>query len=370
MFHVQAPANYYQNGFRHAGTFLMYTISIALMMLSSTKAYWTDRVLANGADEAWKNHLQWLAAMPLKPGLTPLSLGDPDNEQWFFDMMSKTDYDDFWKRVHLWQPVEYLDAYKDIPSYYVGGWYDLYREELFYSTLAKRKKGPIKLLMGPWIHGGIGAWPHTYSGNVDFGPEAEIASREYYELQLRWFDQILKEKNTGVLAEPPVKIFVMGGGDGRKNREGRINHGGKWRMEKDWPLPQARNTKFYFHRDGTLTTAEPGNEPPSVYLYDPTNPVPTIGGASYFRPQETPYVPWGPFDQRESPDYFLCKSTLPLSARHDVLVYRTPILTEDTEITGPIEVKLWASSSAVDTDFTAKLMDFYPPAKTIPLATR
>jgi len=367
IFHVQAPANYYQNGFRHGGAFLMYTVSIALMMLSSTKEYWGNPVLAKGAESARKKHLDWLAAMPLKKGLTPLSLADPDNEQWFFDMMTHTVYDDFWKKVALWQPVEFFDKYKDIPSYYVGGWYDLYREESFYTTLSKRKRGPIKLLMGPWLHGGIGPRPYTYSGDVDFGPKAKIDNEEYYLLQLRWFDQTLKDKKTGTDEDPPVKIFVMGGGDGRKNRDGRLNHGGSWRLEKDWPLPRARNTKFYFRGDGLLTTSEPEkNDESTSYIYDPANPVPTIGGTSYFNPQETPYVPSGAYDQRENPEYFGCKTNLPLSARHDVLVFMTSPLAKDTEMTGPIMVKLWASSSAVDTDFTAKLIDGYPPSEDYP----
>ena len=365
IFHVQAPIDYYQNGFRHAGAFLMYTVPIALMMLSSTKDYWTDPVLAAGAEAARKNHLEWLAAMPLKKGLSPLSLADPDNEQWFFDMMTHADYGEFWKKVRLWQPIERVDEYKDIPSYYVGGWYDLYREEEFYVTFARRKKGPIKLLMGPWLHGGIGARPTSYSGDVEFGPNAVVDNQKYYELQLKWFDQTLKGQKTGIYDEPPVTIFVMGGGDGKK-LQGRLNHGGKWRQEKDWPLARAQNTKYYLHADGTLGPSAPVDDTESTYLYDPRSPVPTIGGTSYFIPLQQPHVPWGAYNQRESPDYFFCKTSLPLSSRSDVLVYMTPPLEKDTEVTGPLIAKLWASSSSVDTDFTAKLIDFYPPSEDYP----
>jgi putative CocE/NonD family hydrolase len=370
IFHVQAPSDYYQNGFRHAGAFLMYTVSIALMMLSSTKAYWTDPILQAGAGSARMHHLEWLSAMPLKPGLSPLSLADPDNERWFFDMMTHTDYGDFWKQCTLWQPLEQIEKYKDVPSYYVGGWYDLYREESFYTALSKRKKEPIKLLIGPWLHGGIGSRPATYAGDVEFGPEAKIENQEYYELQLKWFDQTLKGKNSGIYEEPAVKIFVMGGGDGRK-AQGRLNHGGKWRLEKDWPLARAQNTKYYFHHGGLLSPSEPQGQAPSTYIYDPRDPAPTIGGTSYFNPQnlnpqETSFVPWGPYDQRQSPRYFGCKGNLPLSSRSDVLVYMTPPLPEDTEVTGPLVVNLWASSSTVDTDFTAKLIDLYPANEDYP----
>jgi putative CocE/NonD family hydrolase len=342
-------------------------LPVAFMMLGSTKDYWNDPVLAKDVDGARNRHFEWLGAMPLKKGLTPLSLTDPDNERWFFDMLTHAKYDDFWKKVPLWQPVEYFDKYKDIPSYYVGGWYDVYREESFYTALSKRKKGPIKLLIGPWLHGGFGNG-QTYSGDIDFGPEANTLSRDYFEVQLRWFDQTLKGRNTGVFEEPPIKIFVMGGGDGHKNRNGRLNHGGRWRMEKNWPLTRAKNTEYYFHGDGTLSTSRLGDEEPSVYLFNPANPVPTIGGSSYFYDSvdNPPYVPMGAYDQRENPDYFGCKTNLPLSARHDVLVFRTPTLEEDTELTVPLFTKLWVSSSAVDTDFTAKLIDFYPPTEDYP----
>lgn len=361
IFHVKAPSNYYQNGFRHAGALLMYTVSIAFMKAEQNfrpGGSLEDPVLWNAVAHPWKKASDWLSRMPLKKGLTPISL-DPHTEQWFFDMMTQTDYNDFWKKNALWQPEEYFDRYKDIPGYYVGGWYDLYREETFYTGLSKRKKSSIRLLMGPWIHSSN----ESSAGDVDFGPQAALSDTEYNALQLRWFDQTLKGKSTGLLDEPPVKIFVMGGGDGKKNQEGRLNHGGEWRLEKDWPLARTQCTNYYFYSDNTLRTVKPRDHRPSTYVYDPKNPVPTIGGTSYFLNENTsePYVPFGAYDQREKTEYFGCKTNLPLSSRHDVLVFQTPALIEDTEITGPLMVKLWISSSAVDTDFTAKLIDVYPP---------
>ena len=365
LFHVKAPANYYQNGFRHGGAFLMYTLPIAFMMAGSNKLALGDPVLRKAVEDPWRKSSEWLPRMPLKRGLAPFS-PDAETERWFFDMMTQTDYTAFWKKVPLWQPEEFFDDYKDIPGYYVAGWYDLYREEQFYVGLSKRKKSRIKLLMGPWTHMD---W-NRYSGQVDFGPDAEMSRERYNALQRSWFDATLRDSPTDQLTEPPVKIFVMGGGDGRRNSDGRLRHGGKWRLENDWPLHRTHYTKYYFHADGTLSTGTPGDEPPSTYLYDPSNPVPTVGGTSYFLCDRSelkePYVPFGPYDQRENPAYFGCNSTLPLSARADILVFMTAPLSADTEVTGPVNVRLWASSSALDTDFTAKLIDVHPPSEDYP----
>ena len=360
LFHVKAPANYYQNGFRHGGVFLMYTLPIAFMMAGSNKLALGDPVLRKAVEDPWRQSSEWLPRMPLKRGLTPFS-PDAETERWFFDMMTHTDYSEFWKKVPLWQPEEFFDDYKDIPGYYVAGWYDLYREESFYTGLSERKKSRIKLLMGPWTHMD---W-NSCAGEVDFGPEAGMSNEQYNAVQWSWFDATLRGSKTGALTEPPVKIFVMGGGDGRRNSDGRLNHGGRWRLESDWPLQRTRYTKHYFHADGTLSTARPGDETPARYVYDPKNPVPTVGGTSYFlddrSERKAPYVPFGPYDQRENPSYFGCNSNLPLSARADVLVFITAPLSADTEVTGPLSVRLWASSSAIDTDFTAKLIDVHPP---------
>ena len=198
---------------------------------------------------------------------------------------------------------------------------------------------------------------------------------QFLALQSKWFDQTLKGKNTGILDEPPVKIFVMGGGNGRMNAAGRMNHGGRWRFENEWPLARTQHTKYFLHGDGLLRAAQQVRaEPPSSYFYDPENPVPTIGGTSYFVRGSgmeedlaaTFFVPYGAYDQREKPEFLGCHTSMPLSSRQDVLVFQTSPLADDQEVTGPVIVKLWASSSAVDTDFTAKLIDVCPPNKDYP----
>jgi putative CocE/NonD family hydrolase len=371
IFHTKAPSDYYQNGFRHGGAFLMYTLPIALMVASSSKEALADPVLARSLQEAFENASEWLSRMPLKEGFNPVAQV-PDAERWLFDMLLRSDYDEFWKNVPLWQPVEFLDRYADVPGMYVGGWYDLYQEDSFYTALAGRKKGPINLLMGPWTHLGF----DDFFGDVDFGPTAVLTPDEYFSLQLRWFDRTLKATASDAETEvqPPVRIFVMGGGDGTQTPAGKMQHGGRWRDEHEWPLARADYRAFYFHRGGLLSTELPAaSEAATSYVYDPHNPVPTIGGTSYFpkgRNAETGrwnvFVPYGPHDQREKPEYFGCTTSLPLSSRHDVLAFQTPPLVEDIEVTGPLTVKLWVSSSAVDTDFTAKLIDVHPASQDYP----
>jgi hypothetical protein len=143
----------------------------------------------------------------------------------------------------------------------------------------------------------------------------------------------------------------MGGGTGRKNRDGRLDHGGVWRSEGDWPLPGSTYTRYHLHGDGSLSPAAPlDGVAPRVLRFDPRDPVPTIGGAIS---SGEPIMRGGAYDQRSS-------------ERPDVLVFQTPPLPADVEVTGPITVRLWVTSDAPDTDFTAKLIDVHPPGPDYP----
>ena len=371
IFHIQAPMSYYQNGVRRGGAFIQMVVPIAFLFASTSKEAAADPVLKAVLMDAVQKGPQWLQHWPFGKGRTVLSRV-PEDERFFFDTWVHTNYDKFYTDVPLWEPSQYLDKYADVPGYYVGGWYDLYRENEFYSALAPHKSQRIKLLMGPWAHGTYGSF---ILGDVDFGPQAALTEQQQMELQLNWFDQTLRGKDTGVLTEPPVRIFVMGGGDGKKNSTGKLRHGGQWRSESNWPLANTQFTNYYLGADDSLSSQKPvAAESSSSYVYDPQDPVPTVGSASYYfinfavseNDPKRWYVPHGPQDQKESPNCLFCKTTLPLSARQDVLVFQTPSLEQDTEVTGPLTIKLWVSSSAVDTDFTAKLIDVYPPSEDYP----
>jgi len=177
---------------------------------------------------------------------------------------------------------------------------------------------------------------------------------------------------------------VMGGGSGRKTAGGKLDHGGRWREEREWPLARAVVTPFYLGSDGALSTEAPAaGAPPRTFTFDPSHPVPTLGGL-YCSIGELPAdgpgmePAWarllnpvlrlrdlltpGPVDQKESPAFYGSEPPYPrLAERPDVLVFQTDPLTEPIEVTGPMTVHLWISSSAVDTDFTAKLVDVHPP---------
>lgn len=271
--------------------------------------------------------------LPLSDWGNRLAAGAP----YFADYLRHSKYDSYWAETDL------RDRCKNVavPALHVGSWYDAFQ----YDTLAmysamrdhaateEARRGQ-RLIMGPWAH----LLPYSVptsrgTGDIDFGPEAKI---ELHAIQARWFDQVLKGIDTGALAEPPVRIFVMG-----ENR---------WRDEAEWPLKRTRYTKIFLHSrgranslngDGSLSLAAPGDEAPDRYIYDPVDPVPTRGGT-------TLGMPTGVFDQRE------------VERRADVLVYTGDPLPEPMEITGPIRLKLFAASSAPDTDFMAKLVDVRP----------
>jgi putative CocE/NonD family hydrolase len=192
---------------------------------------------------------------------------------------------------------------------------------------------PTKLLIGPWTHS-VSSNP---IGDLDFGFGAQLGlinlQGDFNNLQLRWFDHWLKGIDTGMLAEAPIRLFVMGAN--------------VWRDEHEWPLARAVATPFYLRSGGRLSTEAPADEAPDCYRYDPHDPVPTHGGALLLAPE----FRTGPVDQTA------------IEARPDVLTFTTAPLDRDTEVTGPVTVHLWASSSAPDTDFIARLVDVHPDGR-------
>jgi putative CocE/NonD family hydrolase len=185
-------------------------------------------------------------------------------------------------------------------------------------------------------------------------------AEDFFALRREWFDRWLKDGGSGVPAEPPVRVFVMGGGSGRRNPAGRLDHGGRWREAADWPLPETRWTKLYLQPDRSLADASPPQGArPLEYFSDPRRPVPTIGGALS---SGEPLMRGGAYDQRTGPAVFGAREPYrPLADRGDVLVFATAPLEHDLELIGPITVRLWIASDCPDTDFTAKLIDAYPP---------
>lgn len=252
------------------------------------------------------------------------------------DLIDHPDNDEYWRfsvgdrpRVGEMSAGKYPQV--KAPTLNITGWYDQVSQATINNYLGMVRYGPKELrdkhhlLVGPWLHG-VGP---RQVGDLDYGPEAAV---DFLPIELRWYDYWLKGIENGMMEEPPVNIFVMG-----ENR---------WRSEREWPLSRAVETKYYFHSagransrfgDGTLHVNAPAREPTDSFVYDPADPVPTHGG----------HV-GGPLDQRA------------IQRRDDVLVYTGEVLDNDIEVTGRILAKVYAETSARDTDFTVKLVDVHP----------
>jgi len=284
------------------------------------------------------DHYNWqqlFATLPLKD--LPSVAGKPVPQ--FNDWIEHPDYDNYWKRLSIEERFDKIQ----IPAFQIGGWYDLYASGNFEffngvkgKSATKTANQNQKLLMGPWVHTAC-VTPTTNAGDADFGNDSMI---NFMEVELNWFDHWLKDKKNGVGKEAPLRIFVMGAN--------------KWRDEHEWPLARTEFTPYYFHSngranslrgDGTLSKSKPDKQRHDIFTYNPQFPVPTKGGCNCCDPE---IVSWGAYDQR------------PIEHRDDVLVYTSPPLKQDLEVTGPIIVKLHASTDCRDTDFTAKLVDVHP----------
>ena len=380
----EGASNGYTSTLRHGG---------ALELRFLTWLYWhagtntnarlkSDPAVARALESSDTREI--LKHLPVREGQTPLSYA-PAYERLAIQLQTRGDYDDLWKDPSVNFELHW-DRFADVPTVFSSAWYDSYTRANLenFVGLSKRKKGPFRLIMGPWTHGDLPI-SHTFSGGIDLGRDAPM---DYDQERLRWFDRWLKDMDTGVDRGPSVRIFVMGGGSGRKDKEGRLDHGGHWRDEDQWPLPGAQAVSYYLHPDGSLQSEPPekGNVF-TTYRYDPNDPVPTVGGNISSLATLRPIPPFisdpsslpqayrveqivlaGGWDQREREDVYGARPpyNAPLSDRQDVLVFQTPPLERDTEVTGPLEVNLWVSSDAPDTDFTAKLIDVYPPSDDYP----
>jgi hypothetical protein len=255
---------------------------------------------------------------------------------YFLDWLAHPNYDEYWQR---WSIEEHYSDIK-VPMLTVAAWYDIFLG------------GSLRNYVGVKLHGGsdvarrgqrllVTIGGHAGSGrkigDIDFGPSANF---EENDVIVSWYDHLFKNVANEFSSPEPVRIFVMGAN--------------QWRNEDDWPLPHARQERYFLHSggkansasgDGTLSSAAPGAESVDHYLYDPANPTPTVGGPLCC---DSGHLQPGPHDQGT------------VEAREDVLVYSTPILMQDLEVTGPVTAEVFASSSAVDTDFTAKLVDVGP----------
>jgi putative CocE/NonD family hydrolase len=374
------PTNIYAHEAREGGAMSFQMFGAIFNHARDSQEIRDDPVAHQVLCEAMEQMGQLVLRTPFKPGQTPLRVV-PNLEKTLFDYYFRGTYDEWWQQDCCDQE-RYWDRHADIPGVYSGGWYDPFAAGTtkYYETMVAQNRTPQRLIMGPWIHGAMRGEGTTWIADVEFGEAAKWGDAVYNQHRLRWFDRWLKDVPTSVEEDPPVKIFVMGGGEGTKTKLGKLNHGGRWREEQEWPLARTQPTTYYLHRDGGLSVEPPSQEQASLtYLYDPDHPVPTVGGTctNFWEMVKLPegvneaYIPdrgrmrnlviEGPAHQKQAPGMVGVRPPhLALATRPDVLVFQTPPLAEDVEVTGSMTVRLWISTTAVDTDFTAKLVDVYP----------
>ncbi|MBS0210143.1 MAG: CocE/NonD family hydrolase [Planctomycetes bacterium] len=358
---VDAVSNMGYASMRNSGAFELRFWNWIMLNAGRGSRAAKDPGTAAALKEMAEHRHDYLQQLPLRYGTTPLKLA-PEYEDWLIQAMRNGENGAFWRHVNI---TDFSARYKDMPVYLVGGWYDSWAANTTsnYRVLSKQLKSPVYLIMGPWIHGQQGASAH---GQVSFGREAAIADPLAW--RLAWYDHWLKGVENSVGRDEPfrsrVRVFVMGTGDGKKTDDGRLNHGGSWRDEEDWPLKRAKPVNYFLQPEGKLSTSAPrGNGGATSFLFDPKNPVPTIGGNIS---SGDGIMLQGGWDQRGGKHVWNFQEPIPLSARNDVLVFQTEPLEQDVEVTGELEVKLWVSSTVFDTDFTAKLIDVYPPSEDFP----
>ncbi len=254
------------------------------------------------------------------------------------EWLSHPSYDEYWREADAIPRADRVN----VPVLHMTSWYDTcLRGHLdFAKALAERSDPAVRdkhrLILGPWDHSAYYNKRATCAGQRDFGPDVFTGPELLGSLALGWFDHWLRGEPLKVLPDNGVRYYQMG-----EN---------VWKEVPSWP-PAHAPTRFYLHSagransrtgDGTLDLEPPSSEPRDSFIYDPLDPVPTCGGRSMIG------VPTGVEDQ----------ATVEL--RPDILVYTSARLAEPLAIAGPITVTLHASSSAEDTDFTAKLVDVEP----------
>ncbi|SCK26873.1 CocE/NonD family hydrolase [Streptomyces sp. WMMB 322] len=352
----------YDAGMRMGGAFELKQVTWTLRHAMSSPEVTADLVLAEELSRL--DVAGWFRAMPWRPGLSPLR-HLPAYEDYLLEQWRQDAFGDYYRNPAIYGRGFY-ERFPDAPSLHMGSWYDPYVRSTIenFTALRQLKSAPAYLVMGPWTHGDR---CKTYAGDVDFGPRAGLDGNlapSYLEFRRRWFDRALGRIGSGRPEPgnaPAVQYFLMGGGDGLRNADGRMRHGGEWRTDTRWPPSSMNPVALYLDTGGAITTTPPTAVAGSVtYDFDPRNPVPTMGGQIT---SGEPVMSGGAYDQN-APDsrvFGAREPYLPLDSRPDVISLTTPPLKRDVVLAGPVTAKLFISTTAPDTDFTVKLIDVHPP---------
>ncbi len=331
------PLDYYSDWMFPGGAF---SLSFATTWLLHNVAHSAAARLPDGAqlqaamEDSYENLAErWYPHLPLRefPPLHPMR---DDVAPYFFDWIDRHPVRDrYWQDISLRGRVGGVG----IPALSIAGWYDVFVRAGVEAHREAAEDSGSRLILGPWAHG---QWGSTL-GDVDFGQDAAFS---FPGAVVSWMDRWLKHREPA--SDPNVRYFSMGDLT--------------WREAPSWPPPAARPTRFHLAGGGSANTIagdgelllDAPDDGLDTFDYDPANPVPSVGGQGCcYGPQS----PIGPRNQRA------------VELREDVLVYSTEPLREPLEVAGDIEVSLYASTSAADTDFTAKLVDVHPDGTAINL---
>lgn len=285
---------------------------------------------------ALKNPDPWLRKRPEER--TELFERFPMHRQMYEDFYAHPAFDAYWQQKG-WYTQGSWPLIKDVPIFFISGWYDYFVEGLIqnFNGLSKLHRTPKKLWLGPWPH----AVGRGECGAVSFGAAANF---DVKEVALDWFDQVLKNDPLEVITADRVRYFRMGGGDGSLGAGGKRNHGGQWMAAPSWPPPASTVSTYFLQSPQSLSMARPNAATSLSWDHDPADPVPSIGG----RYTMVPTIPQCAQDQS------------PLKNRKDILRFDTGPLVAPLDVTGKVAVKLWVSSEAASADFTVKLTDVSP----------
>ena len=339
-------SEYYEGWTYQGGAFqLGFTLFWTLLNLAPDTA--NRRDASDMADELMRVTDDMALQYDVLPLMNSQPLRDSGVADYYFDWIAHATNDDYWQQIAI---KNFYDKIQ-VPAYNMGGWYDLFIGGTLENFVRMQQEGGSeaarrgqRLLIGPWSHGVFsGVFPEDH-----FGVDSSLGAIDFTQRQLNFFDLHLKGEQNAFADDPPVRIFVMG-----------IN---EWRDENEWPLSRTQYENWYLHSDGaagsdggSLSPSGPSDEPVDHFLYDPRDPTPTVGGATFLHGLFTG-VNSGPRDQRAA------------EARPDVLTYTSAPLAFDLEVTGPLRATLYAATTAADTDFVMRLCDVHPSGRSAIIA--
>lgn len=358
----------YDAGIRKGGAFELKQLTWAIRNAAVSPA---------AVDEPWRAApardqdavLESYRMLPWRAGSSPLR-ALPDYEDYVLEQWRRQDFSEFWDHPSI-NTRPYRDRIPDVPVHILGSWYDPYIDACLenFRWMQRDHRSPTRIIIGPWTHGHR---CETFAGDVDFGAGADFSRRfgPYSVHRARWLRAVLGEDPAD--DAPAVAYFLMGGGPGGMDDEGRLRHGGRWLTAGTWPPEGTRPLALRLEADGSLVAedaehpelAERRDElaegPAELVLEgDPDHPVPTIGGQVT---SGEPIMRGGAFDQVPDERLPLAEHRgVPLAARDDVLVFRSPVLAEPMAIAGRVTVELDLVPTTPDADVTVKLVDEHPP---------